>query len=124
MIETLHGTPRSYETIGRLLTCLLDYTSLARTTAVRGLHVWPTLGGGCAVEWTGGPHAAEVLQELEALAADDDVCSVLSPGDITGAQEYGAGAVRLHVRGIPFSLRPVDTVGIDAMRTQVLSGVG
>jgi hypothetical protein len=39
MTENLHGTPQSYETIGRFLALLLDHTSVAWNTTVAGLHI-------------------------------------------------------------------------------------
>jgi hypothetical protein len=73
------------------------------------------------VEWTGGPHAIEVIGELETLAADDEVTTVLSPRDITDVEEYVPGAVKFRVRGIPFALRPLDTVGVEAELEKILN---
>jgi hypothetical protein len=113
------GTPRSFETIGRFLSCLLSFTSVRQTTEVRGLHIWHTPGGGCAVEWTGGPHAHEVLQELQLFAVDNQITHMLSPGDISDVEEIYSG-IQFKFTGIPFQLRPVETIGIEAVREKEL----
>jgi hypothetical protein len=73
------------------------------------------------VEWTGGPHAIEVIGELETLAADDEVTTALSQGDITDVEEYVRGAIKFRLHGIPFSLRPLDTAGVEAELEKILN---
>ena len=121
METNLRGTPRSFETIGRLMSYLLSFTSVGQTTEVRGLHFWHTPGGGCAVEWTGGPHAHEVLQELQLFAVDNEMTHVLSPGDISDVKEIYSG-IQFKFAEIPFQLRPVETIGIEAVRERVPIG--
>jgi hypothetical protein len=121
MMENAHEPGQEYETLGRVLRCMFDLGATLRTPTARAFHFWRRLEGGYAMEWTGGPHAVEVLAELEALAADDEVTGALSPGDITEAEEYSPGAVSFRVRGVLFQLRPVDTIGVEADREQVLS---
>lgn len=120
-MQNLRRAPRTFETIGRFLTCLLDMTSVGHTTEVRGLHVWQIYEGGLAVEWTGGPHAREILEELRLFAADDAATTVLSPGDISDVEEIGTG-VQFRVAGILFQLRPVETIGVAALDERVLGG--
>ncbi|WP_143517486.1 hypothetical protein [Pseudonocardia sp. MH-G8] len=119
MTENLVAPARPYETLGRFLSLLLEQTSAASATTVTGLHIWEKYGGGCVVEWTAGPHAMQVLRELEMLADDDATTTRLSPGDITDVDEYCPGAVKFRVRGVQFELRPVDTVGVEAEREQL-----
>lgn len=115
--------PRPFETIGRVLDLLLGHTAAARTTSVSGLHTWQRRGGGCVVEWTGGPHAREVVEEMQMLADDDEVTTTLCPGDITDVTEYRSGDVRFRARGVLFELRGIDTIGIEAEHEKLLEEV-
>jgi hypothetical protein len=45
---------------------------------------WEQGFGGFGISWGGGPHVIEVARMLERMANDDEVTSVLPPGDVTG----------------------------------------
>ena len=115
------GTPESYETFGRLMTLIFDMSPLRGSTAT-GISVWERLGGGFAVSWTGGPHAAEILTALEELAADDDLTTVVSPGDVADVV-LGDGTATLRLRGVVVELRPHDTIGVQAEWAQAVSSL-
>ena len=118
---TRRGTPASYETFGRLMTLIFDMSPLSGSTA-SGISVWERLGGGFAVSWNGGPHAAEVATALEHLAEDDDVTTVVSPGDVTDVVQHD-GTATLRLRGVVVELRPHDTVGVAAEWAQAVASL-
>ena len=115
------GTPESYETFGRLMTLIFDMSPLSGSTAT-GISVWERLGGGFAVSWTGGPHAAEVVAALEGLADDDDVTTVVSPGDVTDVVQHD-GAAMLRLRDVVVELRPHETVGVEVEWARAVSSL-
>ena len=103
----------NYEAAGRLLTIMLATTSPlgGAGRAAHSLHAWGRLGGGWAIEWTGGPHAEEVLDNLIGLSDDPDQ-TILNPGDVVPLDLDDHG-LAVQVCGEVFTLRPVNTIGMD-----------
>jgi hypothetical protein len=110
MAMTAEERARDCEIYGRVMQCLLGVGSELKTPYARGLHSWPRGQGGHAVEWAGGPRAIDVFVELEQMAADDQVTTLLSADDITRAPEldHFDGWVTFRARGVVFQLRPTD----------------
>ena len=121
MTGTTRGTAASYETFGRLMTLIFDMSPLSGSTAA-GVSVWERLGGGFGVSWTGGPHAAEVVAALTGLAADDEVTTVVSPGDVTDIV-VDEDAAFLRLRDVVVELRPHDTIGVEAEWAQAVTSL-
>ena len=121
-MQTSRGTAESYETFGRLMTLLLHGGPLGGSTTAGELNAWEKLGGGFAVSWTRGPHAAEVARVLRVLADDDEATDVLRSGDVTDVVDR-EGTVTMRVRGLPVDLRPDDTLGTAAEWAQTLESV-
>ncbi len=116
-----------HDALARVQRCMFDLGREMRTLDVRGFHFWRRLAGGYSMEWTGGPDAADVLAELEEMAADDEWTTVLRPGDITEAKQlldWSPGSVSFRVRGVMFQLRPVETGGSAEGRARSYGRIG
>ncbi len=121
MTGTTRGTAASYEAFGRLMTLIFDMSPLSGSTAT-GLSVWERLGGGFGVSWTGGPHAAEVVTALARLAADNEVTTIVSPGDITDVV-VGDDTAQMRLCDVVIELRPHDTIGVEAEWAHALASL-
>jgi len=65
----------------------------------------------------------EVVASLADLAADDEVTTVVSPGDVTDIVVGGDGAAMLRLRDVVVELRPHDTVGVEAEWAQAVASL-
>jgi hypothetical protein len=119
--ENMRYTRAAYEAFGRLMTVLLDSGPL-RHGGIRNVHTWTRLDGGYAVGWSGGPHPAEVAEELVTIAEDKARTSVLKPGDVVLFDMINPGRVRLLVRGMPVELEGWDTTGMTTKFADVGTG--
>ncbi|WP_157129027.1 hypothetical protein [Nocardia amamiensis] len=97
----------SYEVLGRVMSVLCDNPGpLGECLAFR---LWPVLhDGGYVLSWCGvTPTDDEVVEYLVDAAADDDMTTVLRPGDVRllARRHYSLFTV-VEVRGVQFQLRP------------------
>ncbi|MDE1675279.1 hypothetical protein [Nocardia gipuzkoensis] len=98
--------PHSYEVLGRVMSLLCSTPGPLADCLT--FHLWPLLhDGGFALSWCGAiPTEDEIVEYLVDAAADDDMTTVLRPGDVRlGQSHYSVYAV-VDVRGVRFQLRP------------------
>ncbi|MBF6102186.1 hypothetical protein IU510_29655 [Nocardia cyriacigeorgica] len=95
--------PPSFEVLGRVLTVLCD--SPGPLAECLGFRLWPLVAGhGYVLTWCGvAPTEADVVEYLSEAAADDDMTTVLRPGDVRFTT--GNGYTLADVRGVRFQLR-------------------
>ncbi|MEU2106417.1 hypothetical protein [Nocardia sp. NPDC019255] len=103
-IRAQRHDPHTYEVLGRVLS-VLCYTPgpLAECLAFR---LWPLMnGGGYVLAWSGvRPTEEEVVSYLGEAAADDEMTTILRPGDVRFRK--GPYYTLVEVRGVLFQLRP------------------
>ncbi|WP_039824883.1 hypothetical protein [Nocardia testacea] len=95
--------PHTYEVLGRVLHVLCGTQGpLAECLAFR---LWPTLtGAGYVLAWSGvRPTEDEIVQYLGEAAANDEVTTTLSPGDVLFKKGHYCTLVK--IRGVEFQLR-------------------
>jgi hypothetical protein len=103
-IRAQRHDPHTYEVLGRVMSVLCSIPGpLSDCLAFR---LWPILiGGGYVLAWHGAaPTEAEVVEYLLSAAADDEMTTVLRPGDIRLTR--GDDCTSVEVRGVQFQLRP------------------
>lgn len=101
------GEVHTFEVAGRVLSLLLD--SNGPFGGSLGFHLWPTpIGPGFVLSWRGAvPSEIQVIQYLVNASADDEVTTVLRPGDVMF--DFAADDrhyTQIDVQGVRFQLRP------------------
>ncbi|WP_194838501.1 hypothetical protein [Nocardia sp. XZ_19_369] len=104
--------PHTFEVLGRVAALLFDTPGpLAECLSPR---LYPTLtGSGYVLSWHGvAPTVDDVADYLSTAAADDEMTTVLRPGDVRF--KPGHYCTVAEVRGVQFHLRPDPVIRPDA----------
>ena len=96
----------TFEVLGRVLGLLLDSTGPLGSSL--GVHLWPcAVGDGFVLTWRGAvPTEIEVIQHLVNSSANDEMTTVLRPGDVLFDYAADDRYTHVEVRGVRFQLRP------------------
>ncbi|MEU4841718.1 hypothetical protein [Nocardia testacea] len=106
-ITTQRNDSHAFEVLGRVISLLFDPPGpLAESLA---FHMWPLLdGSGFVLTWRGVvPTEIQVIQYLVNASADDEMTTVLRPGDVWFDFAAGDGYTHIGVPGVQFQLRPM-----------------
>lgn len=101
------GDAHTFEVAGRVLSLLLD--SIGPFGGSLGFHLWPILiDPGFVLSWRGAvPSEIQVIQYLVNASANDEMTTVLRPGDVTfDFAADGKHYTHIEVQGVQFQLRP------------------
>ncbi|WNV82907.1 hypothetical protein [Umezawaea sp. Da 62-37] len=117
MILEPRGTAHHFEVLGRLMSALFDTGAPGILEGAKNFRFWETISGGFSLSWDRGPHVLEVVDELLAVASDDERTQVLRPGDVMFVHDGQADPTSyttVHIQNVRILLRPHDTIGHEA----------
>lgn len=103
-VRSRRHDPRTFEVLGRVMEILCFAPGPLGDCLA--FNLWPMLhGGGYVLSWRGVvPTEDEVAAHLAVAAADDEMTTILRPGDVRiGSGHHGR---IVEVRGVQFELRP------------------